>query len=175
MIGILLRSSMLLLFWAGTAAAQSLGAFTTTCKMITPRIAHTTTLLPDGRVLIAGGDSSYSVIRAESSAELDDPVSKTFLPSSSMTTPRAGHTATLLPNGKVLIAGGGPRATCCSDAAASAELYGPATGTFTATGSMTVERGGHTATLLNVGKVLIASGRRVVAGLGTLLLAGAKL
>ncbi len=68
---------------------------------------------------------------------------------------RSGHSATLLLTGKVLIAGG-PDAT--------AELYVPASETFTATGSMTVARSGHTATLLgdkalpNYGKVLVAAG-----------------
>ncbi len=68
-----------------------------------------------------------------------------------MTVGRGYQTATLLNNGKVLIAGG-----CCS--ISSAEMYDPTTGTFTATGSMTTARESQTATLLNNGKVLITGG-----------------
>jgi len=57
----------------------------------------------------------------------------------------------------VLIAGGGPNVTS-DESTASAELYDPVTGTFAATGPMTVARSGHTATLLNTGRVLIAGG-----------------
>jgi hypothetical protein len=67
-----------------------------------------------------------------------------------MTTARVRHTATLLPNGKVLIAGGSPQP--------SAELYDPASGTFSATRDMTAARSLHVATLLNNGKVLLAGG-----------------
>ena len=74
-----------------------------------------------------------------------------------MTTTRSDHTATVLNNGKVLIAGGttvnGGSCTC-----SIAELYDPNTGVFTQTGSMTVSREEHTATLLNNGKVLLAGG-----------------
>src|SRR5437588_39524 len=71
----------------------------------------------------------------------------------SMTTPRIGHTATLLPSGKVLVAGGGGGVLL-----AQAELYDPATGTWSPTGSMAIARSGHTATLLPSGKVLVAGG-----------------
>lgn len=149
-----------------TLEAQSAGTFTASGNMITPRFLHTATLLLDGRVLVAGGDSSYAAAgqTAESSAELYDPTNGAFSPTGNMATPRDGHTATLLPNGKVLIAGGGPRINGAGYSLASAELYDPTTGTFARTGDMNVERTLHTATLLNDGKVLIAGGLRRVVG-----------
>jgi hypothetical protein len=72
-----------------------------------------------------------------------------------MLEPRSGHTATLLPDGEVLIAGGMRRN---QDFYKSAELYDPATGKFQATGQMTLARVGQIAVLLRSGKVLIAGG-----------------
>jgi hypothetical protein len=85
----------------------------------------------------------------------------TFTPTGFMTTPRMWHTATLLTNGKVLIAGG----SLDFNPLATAELYDPDSGRFTATGSMTTPRMAHSATLLPDGRVLIAGGN-VTAGLG---------
>jgi len=118
------------------------------------RLSHTATLLPNGKVLVAGGWSLFSGIR--SSSELYDPTDGTngsWTFAGSMSVARYLHTATLLPNGKVLIAGGGNDTEFLS----SAELYDPATG-WTATGSMSVIRAYHTATLLPNGKVLVVGG-----------------
>jgi len=93
---------------------------------------------------------------------LYDPATGTFTATGNMNTARQGHTATLLPDGKVLIAGGGNDACLTQSVACqlySAELYDPATGTFTLISNlMNRPREGHTATLLNSGKVLIVGG-----------------
>jgi len=129
------------------------GIFTSTGSMTSARYLHTATLLNNGKVLIAGGYYGGSL----TSAELYDPATGTFTATGSMTSPRDAHSATLLNNGKVLIAGG-ENAFGGFASVASAELYDPATGTFTATGSMTTARNLQTGTLLNNGKVIIAGG-----------------
>jgi hypothetical protein len=134
---------------ASLAVAQSSGTFTATGNMIMARAAHTATVLFNGKILIAGGYQQVLPDLALASAELYDPSAGTFAPTGAMTAARAGHTATLLTDGRVLIAGGyGPLA--------SAELYDPSTGTFTATGGMITPAFPNTATLLGNGKVLIA-------------------
>jgi large repetitive protein len=143
------------------ATAQSPGTFTATGSMISPRAGHTATLLSDGSVLIAGGNSfdsfGYKIL---SSVELYDPRTGRFTATSNMLTRRSWHTATLLPDGRVLIAGGSSGADAATGAAtalSSAEIYDPRTRTFTAAGEMSA-RYSATATLLNSGKVLIAGG-----------------
>jgi hypothetical protein len=132
------------------------GVFTPTGSMLVARGFHTATLLPSGIVLLAGGDSFDAEGRPLASAELYDPGTGTVSATGSMTAARKYHSATLLPNGMVLIAGGEDSSR---DPLASAELYDPGTGAFSATGSMTVAREYHTATLLTDGMVLVAGGR----------------
>jgi hypothetical protein len=133
------------------------GTFTATGSMTGPRYFHTATLLNNGKVLITGGgnDNTQTVL---ATAELYDPATGTFTATGGMTSARTSHTATLLNNGKVLVTGGTDTFSGFASADASAELYDPATGIFTATGGMTSARTSHTATLLNNGKVLVAGG-----------------
>ena len=133
------------------------GKFTTTGSLNVPRCQHTATLLPNGDVLIVGGGDLMDGIDNLASAELYDPKTGRFTMTGSMSQGRAYHSATLLPNGKVLIAGGYGGGT---EPVASAELYDPASGTFSATGSMAEARDRQTATLIG-GKVLIAGGAGV--------------
>jgi hypothetical protein len=132
------------------------GRVITAGTMTTSRAAHTATLLPDGRVLIAGGCTLDSCELEEdgASAELYDPRGGSFTKTGRMGTERVSHTATLLPNGEVLLAGGWDR----DGPLASAELYDPATGVFSPAGRMLTHRAAHTATLLPDGRVLIAGG-----------------
>jgi N-acetylneuraminic acid mutarotase len=136
------------------SSAGTLFAFDTTGSLATGRIDHTATLLPNGKVLVAGGFNSTSGYL--SSAELYDPASGTWSATGSLIIPRYRHTATLLSNGKVLVAGGYNGGSTIY--LTSAELYDPASGTWTATGSLGEGRYQHTATLLPNGKVLVAGG-----------------
>jgi hypothetical protein len=104
---------------------------------------------------------------SEANAVITVTVPITFTATGSMSMTRIYHTATLLPDGKVLIAGGRDRADGLGREGASAELYDPARGTFARTGDMTRARSGHSATLLLNGKVLIAGGTVGIEYIGT--------
>jgi hypothetical protein len=133
------------------------GTFTATGSLSAPRERHTSTLLSNGKVLIAGGLSvgQGSTASLPAAAELFDPATATFTATGSLSVPREYHTATLLQNGKVLIAGG---VDSNGQFLGQTELYDPATGLFTPTGNMIDARYLHSATLLPSGKVLIVGG-----------------
>jgi hypothetical protein len=137
------------------------GRFASTGSMGSKRVWHTATLLDDGRVLVAGGDDAFSG-QALASAELYDPDTGRFTPAGSLSGPRFDHTATLLADGRVLLFGGCDETGCSSDSGvgcvATAEIYDPATDTFTPTGSAATGRCGHTATRLADGRVLVTGG-----------------
>ena len=131
-----------------------IGPFSPTGSMTTARATHTATLLPNGKVLITGGEGVSSQPLA--SAELYDPSTGMFTPTGSMTTARTwGHTATLLANGTVLIAGGTDSLITYAPLT-SAELYDPSTGMFTLTGSMPTAQHTDGAALLQDGRVFVA-------------------
>ena len=126
----------------------------------TAREHHTATALPNGRVLVAGGLTASG---ATASAEIYDPVTRTWSPTGSLMLARYWHTATLLNTGKVLVAGGLKELDGQTDNATDldrnlAELYDPATGTWSPSGPLVATRYGHTATLLSDGRVLVAGG-----------------
>jgi N-acetylneuraminic acid mutarotase len=151
----------------GTVAQANVTSVAVTCVTVTftpvtatmtsTRILHTATLLPNGQVLLTGGIVDSSLVALDS-AEVYDPTGNTFAAiATRMTSLRNQHTATLLPNGLVLIAGGSNNGN--GDGLNTAELYNPATQTFTAlTARMATPRGGHTATLLANGQVLLTGG-----------------
>jgi hypothetical protein len=120
--------------------------------MTVPRVAHTATLLADGRVLVAGGVGGD---RYWSGSEIFDPGTGQWTLTGDMANARAGHTATVLHDGRVLVGGGMAR---WNDALATAEIYDPAAGRWDKTASMGLARYLHTATLLADGSVAFIGG-----------------
>jgi hypothetical protein len=128
--------------------------FCGTGSMNAARKWHTATRLSDGRVLIAGGHDGTTALK---STEIYDPVTHVFTAIEDMGTARALHSATLLPSGKVLVVGGGSGFE--TGTLATAELYDPVTGHWSATGPLTGNsRQMHGAVLLNDGTVLVVGG-----------------
>ena len=125
-----------------------------TGSLNTPRRSHTSTLLPDGKVLVAGGANTYGV-QVLDSAELYDPATGKWNPTGRLNVPREFHTGTLLKDGKVLIVGG---SVDDNHSFNGAELYDPKDERWSVTGSLDTPRCVHTATLLKNGKVLVVGG-----------------
>src|SRR5882757_6843775 len=133
-------------------ASSRVGSVSPATPMLEPRSGHSATLLPDGRVLIAGGMRRNQQFYR--SAELYDPTTGKFQSTGEMSTARVGQAAILLQSGKVLVAGGWIGTTSTN----SVEVYDPRSGKFNAIATMTTKRGRPSATLLSNGDVLIAGG-----------------
>lgn len=157
------------------AVASGSGTWTLTGSLNVARANFTATLLQNGQVLVVGGrDNNYTPL---ASAELYNPSTGTWTTTGSLHTARYDHTATLLQNGQVLVAGGYRMdpSTYSTIPLASAELYNPATGTWTTTGSLHTGRAFDTMTLLNNGQVLVAGGLGQAVGTTINILASAEL
>jgi galactose oxidase-like protein/Kelch motif protein len=138
--------------------------FTPTDGMSTARESHTTTLLSDGKVLITGGNNGTQSL---ATAELFDPASGKFTPTGTMNAAREFHTATLRNDGTVLVAGGAELTSAAEgttqegllpESMTTAELFDPASGTFTPTSDMASARARHAAILLPDGRVFVTGG-----------------
>lgn len=135
------------------------GSWSSVGNLSTPRTGHTSTLLHNGLVLVTGGFDQMACFPSctppvFATAELYDPKTATWSATGSMTSPRAQHTATLLHDGKVLVAGGFSN----SEVLSSAEIYDPKTGIWTPTGSMISARFSHTANQLHTRESLVSGG-----------------
>ena len=137
---------------AAEEAPSAAGMFIPAGSLANARSGHTATLLPDGRVLVVGGENRRA--RARASTEVWDPASASFAPAGTLAEARVVHSATLLPDGRVLVVGGQGN----DDVLATAEVWDPASATFGPAGSLAARRMGHTATLLPDGRVLVIGG-----------------
>lgn len=135
--------------------------WTSTNAMETARVYFSMVRMHNGEILVAGGCTSLDAngcTGVTNKAEIYNPATGKWTATSSMTAARGNLTATLLPNGQVLVAGG---INSTGDPLGTAELYNPVTGKWTATGKMITARDEHTATLLPTGEVLIAGGENI--------------
>jgi N-acetylneuraminic acid mutarotase len=142
-----------------TLKTSASGSFVLTGSMAEARSNHKAVLLPDGKVLVAGGHPQSSNCGTLASAEIYDPATGIWSQTASMNRPRKNFTLTMLGTGKVLAVGGD---ICGGGVNNTAELYDPSTGTWQYTGNMNFHRSSHAAVLLtggaNTGKVLAIGG-----------------
>lgn len=140
----------------------STGQFAVTGAMANPRAYAAAAPLPNGEILISGGEATFNdnpaqPVRFWNTAEIYDPSSGTFSGAGAMTTARTRHFAQSLANGQILIAGG-LTSPASANATASAEIYDSATGSFSAIAPMQASRSFMAAASLTDGQVLVAGG-----------------
>ncbi|HYX44498.1 MAG TPA: kelch repeat-containing protein, partial [Acidimicrobiales bacterium] len=163
---VLVAGGLPLLGGAGAQAQSTAqGSWELTGSLSTPRFDHTLTLLANGKVLAAGGRTqNVTPVAHFNTAEVYDPVTEQWTPTGPMNDYRFQHTATLLPDGRVLVAGGfggGPVGSTANAQSVvdTAEIYDPVTNAWTLTDNLNVRRALHTAERLPDGRVLVAGGR----------------
>ena len=144
------------------AASQPIQAV---APMSTARHGHTATLLPGGRVLVAGGHGAYPGTDALGSAEIYDPATNTWTPAETLGAARAFHSATVLPGGRVLLLGGVSGATTLDSAESFDPFAKDGAGKWNGVAPMKIGndslgRAHHTATELADGRILVAGGTR---------------
>jgi len=147
----------------------SINQWTLGASLLQGRDSHSATLLPDGRVLVAGGEGecpSHHGFCVLASAEIYDPATNQRSMTGHMHVRRENHTATRLPNGQVLVVGGTNALPSSQYGIAVCELYDPSTGTWSITGEMSVRRSEFTANLLPNGQVLVAGGGGTIKRVG---------
>jgi len=125
-------------------------------SMTTARAGHTATILPDFKVLIAGGGDANGTVLA--STEIYDPTQETFSRAANLTVPRQGHIAAVLSDGKILIAGGATAGPHHGTGLSSAEDYDLETGKFSPRGNMHARRVRAAVTTLRDGSPLVTGG-----------------
>jgi hypothetical protein len=127
------------------------GTFTAVSNMNSARSGHTATLLSSGKVLIAGGRQTWYGAPSAKQEEIFDPATASFTYTGNLITARMYHTAILIPNGKVLLAGGSNSTPGMN----SAEIFDPTTGTFSSTANMNSIKQILSMVVLNNGKVFV--------------------
>ena len=133
----------------------------TVTTMPAPVTTHTATLLANGTVLLAGGtttDSTMSNVLMASAGMVYGPSTNTWTTTGNFVNPRYYHSATLLPNGQVLMAGGVALNVAFSQVGPSTEVYDPIANNWSAAGTLLNARDLHTATMLSSGTILLAGG-----------------
>jgi len=166
----LLPSGKVLVAGGATAASDAVNSseiydptaktWTLGLKMVQARSDYASIMLGTGKILFTGGENINGV--GINKAELYNPSTGKFTATGNMTATREEHTAVLLANGNVLVSGGNKKTITTQTPLASTELYNPANGTWTATGSMSNARAGHTSTVLHNGNVVNAGGSDAV-------------
>ena len=136
-----------------------LNDWVTVNSMATTRHGHTATLLPSGLVLVAGGAQRTPTIIRGTCELFDEGTGAWSTAVAAMNQFRVAHTATLLPNGKVLVVGGLTGPNAFDNFTTTTEIYDPSANTWTPAAAMNAPRSHHTATLLACGKVLITGGQ----------------